>query len=196
MLSTPMSASFVVHGRCYILLQHQAGDSILGNRRIHIPGPRQYAPGEVGHRFEALRCQETRHLETARSRAADHHRAVVRIEFVEAGRDLADGNVHETRGNGSLLRLPILADIEQDHVDAGLAALQEFLRADFPDHQNTKPGGAGALISGSTTVSNRLSRIHSLSSTRRTRMASITGATPTIENNRPPTRNAFLNRVS
>ena len=42
------------------------------------------------------------------------------------------------------------------------------------------------------TVSNKLSRIHSVRSTRRTSIASITGAEPTTANKRPPSPQRLL----
>src|ERR1700683_2368950 len=98
--------------------------------------------------------------------------------------------------NRRQLGLPILAHVQQRHVGTGGAALEELRGLQFIDHQNTNPWAAVALISGSMTVSNKLSRIHSVRSTRRTKIASITGAEPITANKRPPTASARSKRAS
>ena len=52
-------------------------------------------------------------------------------------------------GTGASLTLPILAHIEQRHVLAGFAPIEEFPRGSVLDHQNTNFCAAVALISGS-----------------------------------------------
>src|ERR1700678_1523477 len=92
--------------------------------------------------------------------------------------------------NGRELSLPILAHVQQGHVGTRGAPLEELRGLEFGDRQNTNPCAAVALINGSMTVSNKLSRIHSVRSTRRTKIASITGAEPITANKRPPTASA------
>src|ERR1700677_4350940 len=137
-----------------------------------------------------------RHLHAAAAGAADHHDFPLRVEFVQAIRELPHGNVHDVGGHRRQGRFPVLAHVQQGHFGAARAPVEEFPGGYVLDHQNTNFCAATAPISGSMTVSNKLSRIHSLSSTRRTRMASITGAVPTMANKRPPTRSERSKRLS
>jgi len=140
--------------------------------------------------------EKTRYFEAAASGSTNHHRLPGRVEFGQAIGDLAHGDVQEVGRHRRERRLPVLANIQKRHFAPAGAPVHEFPGGHVLDHQNTNFWAAVALISGATTVSNRLSRIHSLLSTRRTRMASMTGAAPTIANKRPPTRSDFSKRVS
>ena len=62
--------------------------------------------------------------------------------------------------------------------------------------QKLKRAGRGAFTSGSITVSKRLSLAQAVSLMRRTRRASITGASPTTTNRRPPTASERSKRPS
>src|SRR4029077_11138289 len=105
--------------------------------------------------------------------------------------------MHGLCGYGRQCHFPVLAHIEQRHLLAACAPIEKLPRRKLADRaQNTNLCAAVALISGSTTVSNRLSRIHSELSTLRTRMASMTGASPTKANSLPPTRNDRSKRES
>src|SRR6266702_177886 len=120
-----------------------------------------------------------RHLEAAAAGAADHHGFLRRVELAQPICNLTHGYVQVIGGHRRQRRLPVLANVQKRELGATGAPLEEFPRGHLFDHQNTNFCAATALINGSTTVSNKLSRIHSLLSTRRIRMASITGATPT-----------------
>ena len=71
-----------------------------------------------------------------------------------------------------------------------------FERSAASGGQKVNRGGRAALTSGSITVSNRLSVAQASSAVRRTRRASITGASPTTTNSRPPKLNMRSKRAS
>src|SRR5258708_21603601 len=126
---------------------------MLRNHRSYNPGPGRNSAWEAKTFAETLACQELRHLGAAAPRAADHHRFLLRVEFGDAVGNFAHRDMDDMGGYRRELELPVLAHIEQRHLFAGLAPIQEFSRTHFPDHgSNTNLCAAAALISSSTTV--------------------------------------------
>src|SRR6266403_3874023 len=170
--------------------------SILRDSRVQVPRPGQNPAVQVVDRNKSAGGEEISHLEAAAAGAADHHGFLRGVQLAQPVRDLTHGYVQVIGGHRSQRRLPAFANVEKGEPGATGAPFHEFPRGHLLDHQNTNFCAATALIRGSTTVSNKLSRIHSLPSTRRIRTASITGATPTMTNKRPPTRRLRSKRVS
>src|ERR1700760_4122454 len=136
--------------------------SILRNLRVQIPRPSQYSAAEIGHRLESLPIEEVSNLRAAAAGAADHDGFLVRIELFDAIGNLAHRNMYDLAGHRRQPDFPVLAHVEQRHRLAGIAPLEKFRRGQIVHHgQNTKPCAEVALTSGSMTVSNKLSRIHS-----------------------------------
>ena len=105
-----------------------------------------------------MRGEKSRHFEAAAAGSADHHGFPAGIEFAEPICDLPHRYVHEVGWHRRQRRFPVFTNIHKGHCGAAVATLQKLARGHFLDHQNTNFGAAAALISGSMTVSNKLSR--------------------------------------
>src|SRR6056297_608646 len=182
---------------------------IAGHRRVHLRRPGIDASGHVHDPPESVFLQPGGYPVTAHAAVTEDRQRLLRIQLTVAVRHLVhrDG---DGAGKRHYAEFPRLAHVEHLPVLARADACGQIGRPQLLHHgttsfvtgrrraagQKRNSDGGVALRSGFSTVSNRLSRLHSFSPVRVIRRASMTGASPTTRNRRPSMASASAKRCS